>query len=184
MKNVRSIRGLALTGVAALGLIAMTPALADSDFATNSTTGASADLNFEVVIPEFISFQVGSSGTTVDLVQFNVPAADVGDQNPVSRSNAGGAAIPVTLLSNVGNLAINAVGSTGGTNDIDWDQITASSSDVAALPAPQVNGSTGVTADADGVIDASADWTFVYDNTNVVGAGTYTGTVTYTAATP
>lgn len=185
MKNtVRSIRGLAFASVASLGLIAMTPAMADSDFSTTPATGASADLNFEVVIPEFIRFQVGSAGTTVDLVRFEVPAADVGDGNPVSRTNDGGAAIPVTLVSNVGNLDITAVGSTGGPNDIDWTEITASSSDAAALPAPAVGGSASVSADANGVIDASADWTFVYDNSDVVAAGTYTGTVTYTAATP
>lgn len=185
MKNtVRSIRGLAFAGVASLGLIAMTPAIADSEFSTNAAAGASADLNFEVVIPEFISFQVGSPGTTVDLVRFEVPAADVGDGTAVSRTNASGAPIPVTLVSNAGNLEINAVGSTGGANDIDWTQITATSSDVAALPAPAVGGSAGVSADSNGIIDASADWTFVYENDNLVGAGTYTGTVTYTAATP
>ena len=36
MKNVRAIRGLAITSLASLGLIAVTPAFAESDFATGA----------------------------------------------------------------------------------------------------------------------------------------------------
>ena len=74
MKTVRSIRGLALTGVAALGLIAMTPALADSDFqqANNGTLTAEAELDFEIVIPRFLYLQVGSADTNVNVVDFDL----------------------------------------------------------------------------------------------------------------
>ena len=190
MKTVLNIRGLALTGVAALGLIAMTPALADSDFVSGGgNLSANADLDFRVVVPQFISFRVGSAGTTVDLVQFDVAAANVGNNAPVARSNGGGAAIPVALRSNVGNVNLSAAGSgtglTDGTNTIAWSQISGASSNAAALPVPGIGvAATTLNAPASGVINSSADWTFQYLNNNVLGAGTYNGTVTYTAATP
>lgn len=177
-------------GVAALGLIAMTPAVAESDFQTgNGSLAANADLNFRVVIPRFISFRVGSTGSTVDLVQFDVPAANVGDSSPISRSNAGGAPIQVRLLSNVGNINLSATGSgaglTDGTNTIPWSEITGTSSDNANFPVPAIGAAaTTLNAPASGVINRTADWTFQYANTTVVGAGQYDGTVTYTAATP
>ncbi|KAA2285771.1 hypothetical protein [Arenimonas fontis] len=190
MNTVRSIRGLALMGVAALGLIAMTPAFAESDFQTgNGAFSANADLNFRVVIPRFISFRVGSTGSTVDLVQFDVPAANVGDGSPINRSNAGGAPIPVSLLSNVGNVNLSATGSgsglTDGTNTIPWSEILGTSSDNANFPVPAVGAAaTTLNAPASGVINRTADWTFQYANNTVVGAGQYDGTVTYTAAAP
>ena len=191
MKNtVRSIRGLALAGVASLGLIAMTPALADSEFISGSgTLTANADLDFRVVIPRFISFRVGSPGTAVDIVQFDVAAADVGNTTPVNRSNASGAPIPVALLSNVGNVNLSASGSgtglSNGTTTIPWSQITGTSSNASALPVPGIGAAaTTLTAPASGVISSNANWSFQYQNSSVVGAGTYNGTVTYTAATP
>lgn len=187
MKTVRNIRGLALSGVAALGLIAMTPAFAESDYVTgNGPISASADLDFQVNIPRFISFQVGSAGTVVDLVQFDVNGNDVGNGTPVART--GGAAVPVTLVSNVGNVTLSASGSNAGLEDgtsvIPWSTITGSSSNAAELPVPAIGGAgTGLTA-TNGVINATADWTFQYANSDIVAAGTYEGTVTYTVTAP
>ena len=185
MKTFRSIRGLALTGVAALGLIAMTPAMADSDFATgNGAISASADLQFRVIVPQFIDFRVGSTGTTVDDVDFTVGVNDIGNGTAVSRD--GGAAVGVALRSNAGNITLAAAGPanlTNGNGDtIAWSQITGTSSE-ATLPVPTVGGSANLTASA-GVINRTADWTFSYENDNLVGAGTYAGTVTYTASAP
>src|SRR5690606_15033147 len=165
MKTVRNIRGLALSGVAALGLIAMTPAFAESDFQSgNGNLTANAELDFRVVIPRFISFQVGSAGATVDLVQFDVAAADVGNGIAVDRSNAGGAAIPVSLLSNVGNVNLSATGSgtglTDGVNTLPWSVINGTSSDAANLPVPAIGAAaTTLNAPGSGVITANADWT-------------------------
>lgn len=186
MKNVRAFRGLALTGVAALGLIAMTPALADSDFQTGGgALTASADLQFRVIVPRFIDFRVGSAGNTVDNVDFTVPAANVGDGNAIARD--GGAAIAVALKSNVGNVALAASGPanlTSGGNTIAWTEITGTSSDAAGLPVPAVGAAATTLTATNGVIDRTADWSFSYENNNLVGAGTYTGTVTYTASAP
>ena len=187
MKNVRAFRGLALTGVAALGLIAMTPALADSDFQTGGgALTASADLQFRVIVPKFISFRVGSTGTTVDNVDFTVPATNIGDGNAIARD--GGAAIGVALRSNAGNVNLAASGPanlTNGNGDtIAWTQITGTSSDATGLPVPVVGAAATALTATNNVIDRSANWTFNYENDNLVGAGTYTGTVTYTASAP
>ena len=186
MKNVRAFRGLALTGVAALGLIAMTPAVAESDFESGGgALTASADLQFRVIVPRFIDFRVGSTGTTVDDVDFTVAASDVGNGTAVARD--GGAAIAVALKSNVGNVALAATGPanlTNGGNTIAWTQITGTSSDAAGLPVPVVGAAATSLTATNGVIDRTADWSFSYENDNLVGAGTYTGTVTYTASAP
>lgn len=189
MKTVRSIRGLALTGVAALGLIAMTPAMAESDFDTGNNPSASARLDFEVIIPRFISFRVGSAGSTVDTVTFNVAGTDVGNGNAVAGSNA----VAVTLLGNVGN--IDLVGTTTGPLDngsggtLSWTQITSNSSD-AGLAAPDlVDGAASATVVVTpnvgtSVVNRTANWSFLYENDNIVGAGTYEGQVVYTASMP
>lgn len=184
MKNVRSIRGLAFTSLASLGLFAVAPAFAASNIdATGPTYAVSADLNFRVIIPQFLSFRVGTAGATVDTVEFSLTAAQVGTTTDVARTNAGGAAIPVQLISNGGDVSIAAAGSgtglTDGTNTIAWSEIDGTSS-AANLPVPAVGASVTVTAAA-GVINRTADWTFVYDNTDTVAAATYNGTVTYTA---
>lgn len=189
--STRITRSLTMAGLAALGLFAMSPPTkAESDIKTGAgALSANADLNFRVVIPRFISFRVGSTGATVDLVEFTVNAANVGDGNAVSRTNAGGAAIGVSLVSNVGNVALSAVGSgtglTDGANTIPWSQISGTSSDAANFPAPAIGAAaTWLAAPASGVISRSANWTFVYENDTVLGAGTYDGTVTYTASAP
>ncbi|GAB2494678.1 hypothetical protein [Arenimonas alkanexedens] len=189
MKNVRAIRGLALTSLASLGLIAVTPAFAESDFATgNGALTTSADLQFQVIIPRFISFRVGTAGATVDSVDFTVAAANVGTGTAVARTNAAGAPISVSLLSNVGDVNLSAAGSgTGlvlGGVTIPWAQISGTSSNAAQFPVPGIGAAATSLTAANGVIARSADWTFQYANANTYAAGTYVGTVTYTAATP
>ena len=81
------------------------PASAESDFQTGAgALNANARLDFRVVIPKFIRFQVGSPGATVDLVEFTVPAANVGDGTDIARTNGG--VVPVLLQSNNGNVSL------------------------------------------------------------------------------
>lgn len=191
MNNVRTIRGLALCGVAALGLIAMTPAMAESDFVTgNGAIAANADVDFQINIPRFISFRVGSNGATVDEVVFNVPAANLGDGSDIAAASNG--TLGVNLLGNVGAISLTATTSgplTNGSDNISWSEIL-TSSDLAALNVPGIiDGGTGgaqnVAANVGtSIVNRSANWTFDYSNTNVVGAGTYSGTVTFTASAP
>ncbi len=191
MKNsVRSIRGLALAGVASLGLIAMTPAMAESDFSTGATPSASARVDFEVNIPRFIRFQVGSAGATIDEVVFDVAAANVGDGTDVAATTNG--TLAVSLTGNVGTISLDATTTaalTDGPDTISWAEILTSSSD-AALDVPAIvdagtGGAEAITANVGTrVVARTADWTFGYDNSAVYGAGTYTGRVTFTAANP
>jgi len=190
MNNVRTIRGLALSGVAALGLIAMTPAMAESDFQTGANPAASASVDFRIEVPRFISFQVGSAGNTIDEVVFNVPAANIGDGSDIAATTNG--TLAVSLLSNAG--AIDLTATTGGalsngSSSISWSEILTSTSD-AGLGVPVIpDGGTGAATtiavnSGTQIVNRNADWTFGYSNTDVVGAGTYTGQVTFTAAAP
>ena len=191
MKNtVRSIRGLAFAGVASLGLIAMTPAMAESDFSTGATPSAAARVDFEVNIPRFIRFQVGSAGATIDEVVFDVAAANVGDGTDVAATTNG--TLAVSLTGNVGTISLDATTTaalTDGPDTISWAEILTSSSD-AALDVPAIvdagtGGAEAITANVGTrVVARTADWTFGYDNSAVYGAGTYTGRVTFTAANP
>ncbi len=197
-KNVRSIRGLALSGVAALGLVALAPAFAESDFQTGgSALNANARLDFRIVVPKFIRFQVGSAGGTVDLVEFSVPAANVGDGSDIARTNGG--AVPVLLQSNNGNVSLTGTTlgalNNGAGESISFAEILATSSDPNLNVPTLVDGGTSaaitVTPNVGTrVINRTASWSFAYSNTNPVGAGTYggvnvnNGRVTYTAALP
>ncbi len=197
-KNVRSIRGLALSGVAALGLVALAPAFAESDFQTGSgALNANARLDFRIVVPKFIRFQVGSAGGTVDLVEFTVPAANVGDGSDIARTNGG--AVPVLLQSNNGNVSLTGTTlgalNNGAGESISFAEILATSSDPNLNVPTLVDGGTSaaitVTPNVGTrVINRTASWSFAYSNTNAVGAGTYggvnvnNGRVTYTASLP
>ena len=183
-KTVRTIRGLALSGVAALGLIALTPAFADSEFVSGGgAISANADLNFRVTVPRFIDFQVGAA-SGVDEVAFTVPAADIGDGNAINAASP----IPVRLRSNAGNITLAASSATtgltaAGLDPILWSEISGTSSEATDLPVPAVGGSVNLSATS-GIINRTADWSFAFENNNLVGAGVYTGTVTYTASAP
>lgn len=190
MNTVRSIRGLALAGVASLGLIAMTPALAESDFDSGATPTADARVDFEINIPRFIRFQVGSAGATIDEVVFDVAAANVGDDSDVTATSNG--TLAVSLLGNVGTISLDAT-TTGALSDgvdtIPWSEILTSSSnaalDVPAIPNTGTGTAESITANVGTrVVNRTADWTFEYDNSAVYGAGTYTGRVTFTASNP
>lgn len=187
-----------LLGILALALVAALPAHAESDFQTGAgALNANARLDFRVVIPKFIRFQVGSAGTVVDLVEFSVPAASVGNATPVARTNGG--AVPVTLQSNNGNVSLTATTlgqlNNGAGENISFAEIVSTSSDPLLGVPTLLNGATSaaitVTPNVGTrVIDRTANWSFAYSNTNFVGAGNYggvnvnNGRVTYTAALP
>jgi len=156
-------------------------------------SGASADLDFQIVIPSFIYFRVGSVGGTVDLVDFQPTSNDVATGAATSATSGG--TVNVVLLSNAGGVTIEEANdgggnglSDGGTNYISWSQIVATSS-VPGLDPPQLSDAgvnTSIIATTSGNITAkSTQWTYVYNNTATPPvSGTYTGTATYTAAIP
>lgn len=198
MKHTRILRGLAFTGLASLGLLVLAPANAESDFQTGTgALNANARLDFRVVIPKLIRFQVGSAGATVDLVEFSVPAANVGDGSDIARTNGG--AVPVLLQSNNGNVAVTATTlgqlNNGAGENISFAEILSTSSDPLFNVPTLLNGATSaaitVTPNVGTrVVNRTANWSFAYSNSSFVGAGSYggvnvnNGRVTYTASLP
>lgn len=192
MNNSRAFRGLSLAGLVTLGLVAMTPALAESQFTTGNTANlqASARLDFQINIPRFISFQVGTTGAVVDEVVFNVAAADVGNGTAVGPTS--GSPVAVTLKGNGGaiNLTADTTGSslTSGSDIIPFTQInsTTASGTITAPTLVQngVSAAVAVPVSLGRVTDRSATWSYTYANTAIVGAGTYDGQVRYTATMP
>jgi hypothetical protein len=190
---------LAKIALAVAALMVPALATAESSFQTGAgALSASAKLNIQVTIPKILFLKVGTgtfpnSDGTVDTVSISVPAANVGDGNPVDAAST----VAVQVRANGGNVTLNS--NTPGpllnaNNDpLPYTMITASS-DNAALghPAFAASGNgTAVTLTATNrVFSQTANWTFSYANNVVLAEGTYGGTVarqgqvTYTASLP
>ena len=172
---------------------------ADSDFAIGSPATASVDLDFQIVIPNFIYFRVGTAvAGTVDTITFTPTAAEVatGAITAGAGGDAGAGAVNVDVISNGGNITITEANNGGGNglydgiaNYISYAQINTGS---GAIPAPALsNGPIGnTTTILSGVTNLSDVWTYTYTNPATPPAeGTYGGLanggrVTYTAAIP
>jgi len=158
---------------------------ADSDYQLTSPSGAAtatANLDFEVNIPGFVFFQVGSA-TATDTVQFlNVGGATPTEQelpyvNVILRTNAG----DVTL--DADGTAAPLTGQTDGTI-IPWTEISADNTingGTSQITPPTIGGSVNIPA-VGGLIDATDVWTFSFDNTAAYPAQQYLGSVVFTAA--
>lgn len=198
MSSCRTVRSFGAIGLIGLALTAAFSAHAESDFQTGAgALNANARLDFRVVIPKFVRFQVGSAGATVDLVEFTVPAANVGDGTDIARTNGG--AVPVLLQSNNGNVTLTGTTlgqlNNGAGENISFAEILSTSSDPNLNMPTLVDGGTSaaitVTPNVGPrVVNRTANWSFAYSNTNFVGAGSYggvnvnNGRVTYTASVP
>jgi hypothetical protein len=174
-------------------------AYAESSFQTGAgALNASARVDFQITSPRFLSLRVGTAGAPIDLVSFDVPAANVGDATAIAGTGGdlGAGSVTARVLGNGGNVTLQATTAgalgNGSAGSIDWARITTASSN-PSLPAPVLaNGaSAGVAvAAANGVVNQTATWTYSYANTDVVEAGTYGGVnannsrVTYTASLP
>jgi hypothetical protein len=179
-------------------------ALADSSTAT-ATSGtpaayrAPANVDFRIVIPAFLYFQVGAAAAgTVNQVDFLPAAANVGNSVAV----AGSASVTVVLKGNNGAITIDATNSSGGlglgtgtASDgyIDYASIATTVTGDAALLAPTLANTATSTAaiavTAGKVTNRTATWSYAYANTTFPSAGTYGtstngGRVTYTAVMP
>ncbi|QDH71526.1 hypothetical protein [Marilutibacter alkalisoli] len=163
---------------------------------------ATAHLDFQVTVPRVLLLRVGSDAGTVDLIDFDVTAADLQNAGTQTVSGTGGdlggGSVTAHVMGNNGAITLGAttVGAllNGDGDSISYAEITTSSSD-SGLPSPTlVDGTTSsvVLAPTSGskVTDRSAQWTFEYANSALVAAGTYggqnvnNGRVTYTAAMP
>ncbi len=215
MKNFNLISKISLIAAA---VAATVPMLAQAESATvTAVAGAlstNARLDFRVTVPKVLFLRVGTGGlygtaanTTVDLIDFTVPAANVGDATVINATAASGdlgnGSVTALLRSNAGavTLTANTVGALGnGAGDtIPWSQIAVASANLAApafantlphsvaLPAAGASANFAPAAVAK-VTNVGSQWTYTYLNAATVPAGTYGGVnvnnsrVTYTAS--
>jgi hypothetical protein len=181
-------RKLLVSAVAAL-VAAPTLVSADSDLAIGAAgTQASADLDFRIVIPQFVFFRVGSAGNTIDRVDFDLLTAAVqpgAGGNVAANGGTGDGAdgdLSVQLATNVTNVTIAASGGnlTSGANTIPFTQINAY--DGAVIPVPAFGASGNLAVGLPGAL--SDTWSYDYNNNTSYAPGTYDGTVTYTVTAP
>lgn len=174
----------------ALALAVATPlaAMAESSVVNNPTsgTGAQADLNISVTIPQFISLTVGSAGAAVDTVAFVLDEAQAVTAGPVAATANG--TVAVALRANVGAVDFSSAGGDLATNPPSANTILLSSISVdasnGALIHPPFNAAATSIQPTNGVIDLAGSWVFAYNHTTAQAPGTYATTVTYTAALP
>ena len=189
----------------ALSLVSLVTlsAHAESNIVVGAGTAA-ARLDFRVVLPRvlFLGVGTGAAGTvanaTVDRLDFDYTTngGAIGSGAAAgSITNTGGFAanaIPVRVLGNNGQIVLtstnsgNLVNSVTPADTIPFTQITSNTSD-PLLPVPVANGGTANPTFNTGstkVTTRTANWTFAYANTVTPAAGTYNGTVTYTASMP
>jgi hypothetical protein len=198
-----------LTVVAILATAAVAgSARAESNFQTGAgALTATAHLDFQIVIPKMLYLRVGTgvdktTVATVDLINFAVPAANVGDASVIAGTggdltagvvtarvvaNSG----TVTLTTTTPNMIKDAAGDTISYGQINLAVATLTTGTAFTPPAMTDNTATTSTiAPTLNVVNRDAKWTFTYKNQNVVAAGTYGGVnvnqgrVTYTAAIP
>ncbi|NDY93461.1 hypothetical protein [Ideonella livida] len=192
-------KSLLITAAAAtLALSLPMTASAESQLIVGSGT-AVARLDFRVIIPRVLFLAVGTgngtpiaSNSTIDTLTFDysAAAADVGNGTASAAQS-----VAVRVRGNNGQVALTATTSgaltTADGDVIPWSQITPSS-DAGTLPTPALplsgpGTSSNVTLNAGKITDRTANWSFVYENDNIVAPGTYgttNGRVTYTASMP
>ena len=210
MNKVAAFKSLVLASLlGSAGIFGV--AHAESNFQTGApgtALTATARVDFQITIPKVLYLQVGT-GTpltnvaTVDLIQFSVPAANVGDSTVISGTggNLTNGVVTAIVRGNYGDITLKAttVGALNNgtaTETIDWSQITttaAANTTGTVLTAPTLaNGVSGVVTltAVNKVVNQDAKWTYKYANANIVAAGTYggvntnNGRVTYTAVLP
>lgn len=189
-----------ITVGAIMGLSMLQPAFSATDVATGAAAGsggagAAVDLNFNITIPEFILFQVGTGTQTISFAPSATDVANGTTGTTGTGGDAGAGAVNVRLISNAGTVQIKesnngtGTGLTNGANNISYAQIKTAETGAGGITPPAlsdsgVNAST-VTPSSGSVTAKSTVWTYTYDNPALPPApGTYTGTVTYTAAIP
>jgi hypothetical protein len=218
MKTLNSMSNTARIAASVAALVAASvPMLAQAESATvSAATGAlttNARLDFRITVPKVLFLRVGTGGlygaaasTTVDLIDFTVPAANLGDASVIAGTGGdlGAGAVTALLRSNAGNVTLtaNTLGalSNGAAGDtIPWTQIAVASANLAApafantLPHSVALPATGATANfapaaVAKVTNVGSQWTYTYLNAATVPAGTYggvntnNGRVTYTAS--
>lgn len=185
----------------ALALAVASPLMASAE--SQLTTGggsAQARLNLEVIIPSVLFLGVGTGAGvgnvadgTIDSVTFDytsnadqVGNVGVAAANIANTLTGAGSDMPVRVFGNNGQVTITATNPpnlVNGADTIPFTEMSAASNN-PALPVPGFSGGTSQPTLAGRVTDHTAVWTYAYANSTAPAAGTYTGTVTYTATMP
>ncbi|RZL64363.1 MAG: hypothetical protein EOP81_09050 [Variovorax sp.] len=177
--------------------VLVAPALANAQ--------AAARLDFRITIPRVLFLQVGTgtsftSNASVDLIDFTVPAATVGNGTAVAATAVSGnltnGAVTVRVMGN-GASTISLNSSTtgpmtnGAGSTVGWNRIAVVAAPLTAGTTPGFN-NTGITHPTfaasntgngtattlnatNGVVREEGRWTFSYLNQDVLAAGTYGG---------
>jgi len=167
---------------------------------TGPTYSASARLDLQVVIPSFLYFQVGQTGTgTINTITFSPTPGQLGNSSPISGTGgnaASGSGADVVVRGNGGQITITETNNGGGQgfsdgagNNISLTEINVDDSANASLPTPVLSDAGGNTSQpalsgASQVTNQSSTWVYSYNNTTVPEAGTYNIQLTYTASMP
>lgn len=157
-------------------------AAADSQLAFgNAGTTAAASLDFRIIIPDFVYFQVGDA-TNIDEIEYNLGTTEPGSGSfaATGGTTATNGQVDVTLITNAASVSIGATAGnlTSGSDNIPFTDITAA--DTGTITVPDFGATTTVTP---GSFSLSDTWSYQYDNDTVYNAGDYTGQVTYTVTT-
>lgn len=191
--------------------VLVAPALANAQ--------AAARLDFRITIPRVLFLQVGTgtsfaTNASVDLIDFAVPAANVGNGTPVAAQATSGdltnGAVTVRVLGNgASTISLNSATTgpmtNGAGSTVGWNRIAVVTAPLTAgtpgfnntgithptFAASNTGNGTATTLNAtNGVVREEGRWTFSYLNQDVLAAGTYggvntnAGRVTYTATMP
>lgn len=206
--NMKLIRHLCVAAVLTV------PALSYAESNFQSGTGAltaTGRLDFSITVPKALYIRIGTGATlannaTVDLINFTVPAANIGNGTPVAATAASGDLGNGTVTARViGNNGAITFGSTttgplsnGAGDTISYGKIAttvAANTSATPLAAPALaDGATTNIALTPNVgtkvTNLDARWTYTYLNDTVAAPGTYggvntnAGRVTYTASMP
>ena len=204
-------KNLILKAAVAIAIAAPMIASAESQFSTGAgALTASAKVDFTITVPKVLFLQVGTgtnmgTNAAVNLITFNVPAANVGDGTVIAATAASGdlgnGTVTAKVVGNNGTITFTSTTlgalSNGAGDTISYGQISTAvaaltSGTALAHPALADAATTTVTLNPapSKVINRDARWTYSYTNANVVAPGTYggvntnNGRVTYTASMP
>jgi hypothetical protein len=182
--------------------------------AATATPGATAHVDFTIVIPKILYLRVGTgsayasgsaltSVNTVDLITFSPAAGTVGNGTAVAGTGGDltGGVETAAIVSNSGAVTLSSTASAAGLSDGNGDNIlftqittaatTLTSGTALAAPALGTAGTVIIPAPASKLISQDAKWTYSYANSVNAPAGTYggangvnNGRVVYTATMP
>jgi len=204
--QIKFIRNICLSSLLLIPAISS----AESNFQTGTgALTATGRLDFSITVPKTLYVRIGTganlaNNATVDLINFTVPAANVGNGVPVAGvgGDIGAGTVTARVIGNNGAITFGST-TTGPLNNgagdsISYTQIaTAVAANTSATPlaAPALAdaATTNITLTPNigtKVTRFDARWTYTYLNSAVAAPGTYgginanAGRVTYTASMP